>query len=91
MGKISARNGGAIPCIKEEQDGLHSNPNGTAFVAHYFLAFVEVVVDSFNHHGVVIATRENMLIELKEVACLFEGTKELAILVQDNCVTEPKL
>jgi hypothetical protein len=29
-----------------------------------------------------------MSIELKEVACLFEGTKELAILVQDNRVTE---
>ncbi len=90
MGKISARNGGTIPRVKEEQDGLHSNPNGTAFVAHYFQAFVERAVDLFDHHGVVIATRENISIELKDVACLFEGTKELAILVQDDCVTEPK-
>ncbi len=89
-GKISARNGGAIPCVKEEQDGRHSNPNGTALSAHYFQAFVEVAVDLFDHHGVVIATRENMSIELKEVACLFKGTKELAILVQDDCVREPK-
>ncbi len=89
-GKISARNEGAIPRVKEEQDGLHSNPNGTAFIAHYFQAFVEVAVDSFNYHGVVIATRGNMSIELKEVTCLFEGTKELAILVQDDHVTEPK-
>jgi hypothetical protein len=66
------------------EDGLHSNRNGTAFVAHYFQAFVEVAVESFDHRGVVIATRENMSIELKEVACLCEGTKELAVLVQDG-------
>ncbi len=55
--EISAQNGDAIPCIKEEEDGLHSNPNRTPFIAHYFQAFVEVAVDLFDHHGVVIATR----------------------------------
>jgi hypothetical protein len=34
-GKISARDGGTIPCVKEEEDSLHSNPNRTAFIAHY--------------------------------------------------------
>ena len=89
VGKICIRNGGTILHVKEEEDGLHSNPNRTAFIAHYFWAFVEVAVDSFNYCGVVIATRENMSIELKEVACLFEGTKELDILVQEDSATEP--
>ncbi len=34
-GKISARDGGTIPHVKEEEDSLHSNLNGTAFIAHY--------------------------------------------------------
>ncbi len=31
-----------------------------------------------------------MAIKLKEIACRFEGAKELAVLVQDNRVTKPK-
>jgi hypothetical protein len=31
-----------------------------------------------------------MLIEMKEVACLFECTKELAVLIQDNHMAQPK-
>jgi hypothetical protein len=35
VGKISAQDAGTIPRVKEEEDSLHSNPNGTAFIAHY--------------------------------------------------------
>jgi hypothetical protein len=48
------------------------------FVGHNFETFVEVTVDMLNKHTVVIAARENVAINLKEVNHLLENAKELA-------------
>jgi hypothetical protein len=55
--KIDTWNGGTVLRVKEEEDGLHSNPHGTVFTTHHLQAFIEVAIHSFDHHGVVIAAR----------------------------------
>ena len=64
-GEVCTRNGGAVPCIKEEQDRFHSNPDGVMFVGHNFETFVEVAIDALDQHTVVITAREDVAINLK--------------------------
>ncbi len=45
-----------IPCVKEEQDCLKSHTNRIVLVAHYLEAFVKILIDILNYHGVVICT-----------------------------------
>ncbi len=89
-GEICTRNGGAVPCIKEEQDRFHSNSDGITFVCHNFQTFVEIAIDSLNQHTVVITTGEDVAINLKEINCFFAHTKEFAILVEDDSVAKAK-
>ena len=89
-GEICTRNGGAVPCIKEEQDRFHSNPDGVTFVGHNFQTFVEIAIDALDQHTVVISTREDVAINLQEVNGFFAHTKEFTILVQDDSVAKAK-
>ena len=89
-GEVRPRNGGAVPCIKEEQDSFHSNPDGVPFVCHNFQTFVEIAIDTLDQHAVVITTREDVAVNLKEVDGLFAHTKEFTILVQNDSVAKAK-
>ena len=75
--EICTRNGGAVPCIKEEQDRFHSNPDGVTFVGHNFQTFVEIAIDTLDQHTIVISTREDVAINLQEINGVFAHTKEL--------------
>ena len=79
-GEICTRNGGAVPCMKEEQDPFHSNSDGVTFVGHNFKTFVEIAIDSLDQHTVVITT----------VNGFFAHTKEFSFLVQDDSVPKAK-
>ena len=89
-GEVRPRNGGTVPCIKEEQDSFHSNPDGVTFVGHNFQTFVEIAIDALDQHTVVISTREDVAINLQEVNGFFAHTKEFTILVQDDSVAKAK-
>ena len=88
--EICTRNGGAVPCIKEEQDSFHSNPDGVTFICHNFKTFVEIAIDALDQHAIVITTREDVAINLKEINCFFAHTKEFAILVEEDSVAKAK-
>ena len=90
LGEICTRNGSAVPCIKEEQDRFHSNPDGVTFVGHNFQTFVEIAIDALDQHTVVISTREDVAINLQEVNGFFAHTKEFTILVQNDSVAKAK-
>jgi hypothetical protein len=89
-GEVCPRNGGAVPCIKEEQDSFHSNPDGVTFICHNFKTFVEIAIDALDQHAIVITTREDVAINLKEVNGLFAYTKEFTIFVQNDSVAKAK-
>jgi hypothetical protein len=89
-GEICARDGSAVPCIKEEQDCFHSNPDGVLFVGHNFQTFVEIAIDALDQHTIVISTREDVGINLQEVNGFFAYAKEFAILVEHDSVAKAK-
>jgi hypothetical protein len=89
-GEIGTRNGGTILCIDKKKYSLHGDTHRTTFVGHNFQSFIQISIDTLDHHWVVVIPGENMAVQLKEFECVLEGTKEFAILVQDNCMAEPK-
>ena len=52
------------------------------------LPFVEISIDLFDQHWIVIATRKDVLVYLQEVNSFLENYKKLAILVEDDSVAE---
>jgi hypothetical protein len=88
--EVGPQNRGAVPCIHQVKDGFHDNFDGNVFVGHNFQSFVEVMVDPLHHHRVVISTRKDVTIELREVTSFFAPAKKVTVLVQDNSMTETK-
>jgi hypothetical protein len=60
------------------------------FVGHNLQTFVEVAIDTFNEHTIVVPTGEDVRIDLKEVNDFFEYAEECSAFVQHNCVAETK-
>jgi hypothetical protein len=52
--------------------------------------FVEVAVDVFDKHTIVVPAGEDVTVDLKEVDNFFEYTEEFIVFVQHNCVAETK-
>ncbi len=89
--EIGAWNRCTIPGVEKKEDGLHSNPDRIALVCHDFEPFVEISIDLFDQHWIVIATRKDVLVYLQEVNSFLENNKKLAILVEDDSVAEAEM
>ena len=55
--EISAGDRGAVSRIKQKEDGLHRHADGVTFVRHDFKALVQITIDSFHQHRIVVASR----------------------------------
>jgi hypothetical protein len=66
------------------------NLDRVTFVGHYLQTFVEVAIDPFDKHTIVVPTGEGVTIDLKEVDGFFEYAKEFTVFIQHNCVAETK-
>ena len=62
---ICAWDWAGVPCVDEEKDGFKGDPDAVAFVGHDFETFVEVMINAFDQHGVVITPREDMTVDVE--------------------------
>ncbi len=62
--------------------------DGVAFVGHDFKTFVQVAIDLFNHHRIVVVARENVAIDLQQLQRFSANAVKFAVLVQNNGMTE---
>ncbi len=51
---------------------------------------IEVTIESFDDHWVMIAAAENVTINFQEVQCLPAHPKKLAVFIEDNGVAQAK-
>ncbi len=65
LGDICAWDWAGVPCIDEKEDGFEGNPDAVAFVGHDLETFVEIAIDMFDQHGVVITPREDVAIDVE--------------------------
>jgi hypothetical protein len=72
-------------------DSFLSDTNGFALIAHDFEAFVEVTIDAFYKHRIVIVAREYVAVNVEEVESLTAHAKELAVLIKNGSETHPKM
>lgn len=89
--QVCPRDGGRVPGIDEEEDGFKCNPHSVTLVAEDFEALVQVTVDAFSKHAVMVVTRENMAVELEQINNFTEHAKEFAVLIKDQGVADAKL
>jgi hypothetical protein len=89
-GDISARDGARVPCVYEEENGLLCDADGVSLIYQYAETFVEVSIKAFDQHRVMIAARENMAVDIKQIDCFTKGSFEFTVLVEDESMAEPK-
>jgi hypothetical protein len=86
---VCARNGTRVPRIEMEGYSFQSNVDGVTLIGHYLQAFCEVLIDTLNHHGVMVIARNNMAVDVQSVQGFTTNTIELAVFVKDNGMAEP--
>jgi hypothetical protein len=64
---VCPRNGARVPGINQQQNCLKGNPYRFLLVCHDFEAFVDILIDAFDQHGVVVPTREDVTVNLEEI------------------------
>ncbi len=62
---VSARNGAGVPSVNEKKDGFERDPDGIAFVCHDSKPFVQVSIDAFDEHWIIVVPRQNVIIEFE--------------------------
>jgi hypothetical protein len=64
---VCPRNGARVPGIDQQQNRLEGDPYRFPLVCHDFEAFVDISIDAFDQHGVVVPTGEDVTINLEEI------------------------
>ena len=60
--EVSAGDGRGVPSVKQKQNGLLRDAHRVPFVAQNGQALVEVAIDSFDDHGVVVIPGQDMAV-----------------------------
>ncbi len=61
---VSAGDRAQVPGIYEQKDGFKGSTSRITFVCHDMQSCIEVAVEALNNHWIVVATAENMTINL---------------------------
>jgi len=80
-GNVSTWNRTGVPCVNKKKDGFEGDPDGIAFVRHDAKPFIQISIDAFNKHRIVVVARQNMIIDVEEIEGFLEHTHKLGVLV----------
>jgi hypothetical protein len=89
-GDISSWDTSAIPCIHcHEQSVMCGIRIVMVFCCEYLKYLVEIPIQSFNEHWIMILSTEGVGINLQQSSSVAEGSIEFAVLIQNDGVDKP--
>lgn len=70
-----------IPVVDEEEDGFECDSICVTLIAHDPQPLIEVMIESFDDHGVMVGIADVVAVDLKEIQCLAANTGELVVFI----------
>ena len=62
---VCAGNLTRVSRIEKEEDSFQSNADRVMLIGHYLQAFCEVSINMLNHHGVMVITRKDVVVDVQ--------------------------
>jgi hypothetical protein len=76
--------------INQQKNRLKCDPIGIALVRHDAQSLIEVPVEAFDYHRVMVPSAENMTIDFQKVESFPTNAKKLAVFVKDAGMAKAK-
>ncbi len=57
--------GTRVTRIEKKEDSFQSNPDVVTLIGHYVQTFCEVLINTLNHHGVMVIASKNMAVDVQ--------------------------
>jgi hypothetical protein len=67
-----------------------ANADCATFVCHDFEALIEIAINTFDHHWIVIVPQKDVMVELQQITGFLKSAEEFCVLVKDDSMTQAK-